>query len=75
MVWIITWLSPQINILIEVPAIYNPNIFVNDKGQIKAVRLDRKPFLRPIWIVDMEMSPPVSYEKGNFLNGLEVINF
>jgi len=75
MVWRLTRLSSQINILIDVDAIYNLNVFVNDKDQIKTVRLGRKSFSRPIWIMNMEMSPPVPYEKGDFLNGSEIINF
>jgi hypothetical protein len=75
MVWALTRFTSQINILIAVHAIYNPNIFVNDKDQIKAVRLGRKSFSRPTLIVNMEMGPPVPYEKGNFLNGFEIINF
>ena len=69
----LTQLSSQINILIDVHAIYNPNIFVNDKGQIKTVPVGRKSFSRPIWIVNMEISPPVPYEKGTSWMALRLL--
>jgi hypothetical protein len=70
----LTQLLSQINILVDIHAIYNPNIFVNDKGQMKTVTVGSKSFSRPIWIANMDVSPPVPYEKGNFLNGFEIIN-
>jgi len=44
----LTQLLSQINILVDIHAIYNPNNFVNDKGQMKTVTVGSKSFSRPI---------------------------